>query len=535
MARVAIQAARRWVNVNVNCTHKILAVKISICPLSLAVFRDAYLFGFFAPRALPLALSYVSALFAWPIFVKIVDSICGTGLVSVSMDVTARISQFVTETQFDQLPPPALETAKIALLDTVGVALAGSREAGAKICAAIVRQEEARAEAIVIGQGFKSSASQAALANGTAVHALDFDYSISRGGQPAAPVVPAIFAVGEPLGASGRQILEAYVAGFEVTAKMAGSLVDSSEDGWHAPGILGSFGASVACAKLLGLNPMQIRMALGIAASMVGGIICNFGTMTKPLHAGLGARNGVLAARMARAGYTANAQAIEGAMGFYDVFYRGSPVNFEALHELGASYDLVTHGIKIKPYPCDGLTHPAIDATLSMRKEHGFSAETVESIDVDVTAQTYSRVPFHVPETGIQGKFSMAYHLARAIVDGKVTLDAFTDAAVRDANVLELTRKIRMRVDAELKARDRGSRPCRVTVHLKDGQTYSRYGGHAKGSRELPLTADELKTKFFECARRAVDKSAAEHVLDAINHLETLEDIRPVCQVLMGS
>ncbi len=451
------------------------------------------------------------------------------------MDVTARISQFVTDASFDRVPPQALETAKVALLDSLGVALAGSREPGAKICAEIVRREEARQEATVIGQGFKSSASQAALANGTAVHALDFDYSIGRGGQPAAAIIPAILALGEPPGASGRQLLESYVVGFEVTAKMAASLVDSSEDGWHAPGILGSFGASVACAKLLGLNVMQIRMALGIAVSMVGGIICNFGTMTKPLHAGLGARNGVLAAKMAHAGYTANAQAIEAAMGFYDVFYRGSPINFEPLQELGVSYDLVSHGIKIKPYPCDGLTHPAIDATLDMRKEHGLSAETVESIDVDVTAQTYSRVPFHIPETGVQSKFSMAYHLARAIIDGEISLDTFTDAAVRDPSVLQLGNKIRMRVDPDLKARDRGSRPCRVTIRLKNGQTYSRYGAYARGSREHPLSAEELKAKFFECARRAIDQSAAERVRDAVERLETLDDIRPLCQIIMGS
>jgi 2-methylcitrate dehydratase PrpD len=450
------------------------------------------------------------------------------------MEVTARISQFVTETHFDRIPPQALDTAKIAVLDSLGVALAGSRETSTKICAEIVRQEGGLQEAVVIGQGFKSSALQAAFANGTAVHALDYDYSISRGGQPAAAIVPAVFSLGESLRANGRQLLEAYVVGFEVTAKMAGSLADSSEDGWHAPGILGSFGASVACAKMLGLNAAQVQMALGIAVSMVGGVVCNFGTMTKPLHAGLGARNGVLAAKLAQAGYTANAQALEAGMGFYDVFYRGLPINFEPLQELGASYDLLTHGIKIKPYPCDGLTHPAIDATLKMRAEHGLTAETVESIDVDVTPQTYSRVPFHIPETGVQGKFSMSYHLARAIIDGKITLDAFTDTAVRNQNVLDLTKKIGMRIAPDLKARDRGSRPCRVTVHLKDGQTYSCYGGHAKGSRELPLTSNELKAKFFECAGRAIDKTAAERVYGSINCLETLEDIRPLCQILMG-
>ncbi len=450
------------------------------------------------------------------------------------MDVTAAISRFVTEAQFDQIPPEPLATAKIALADTIGVALAGSRELAAKICADIVRQEQARQDAVVIGHRFKSSSLQAAFANGTAVHALDYDYSISRGGQPAAAIVPAIFALGEPLAVSGRRILEAYVIGFEVTAKIAASLLDSSEDGWHAPGILGSFGAAVACAKLLRLNAMQIRTALGIAVSMVSGVICNFGTMTKPLHAGLGARNGVLAAKMAAAGYTANIKAIESAMGFYDVFYRGAPIHFEPLRELGASYDLVTHGIKIKAYPCDGLTHPAIDATLRIREEHDLKAENIESVDVDVTAQTYSRVPFHIPETGVQGKFSMAYHIARAIIDGKITLDVFSDAAVRDPAVLQLANRIRMKVAPDLKAREQGSRPCRVIVRMKDGQTYSAYGAHAKGSREAPMSADELNEKFFECAVRAIDKSVAEQVLKIVDRFEMLDDIRPLCALLMG-
>ena len=451
-----------------------------------------------------------------------------------AMDVTAKIAQFVISTTYEIIPPKALGNAKTAILDCLGVALAGSQEECGKICAQIARQEDAKEEATVFGQGFKSSALQAAFVNGTAAHAMDFDHSFTLMGQPTAPIIPAIFALGESLGASGRQILEAYVAAFETTTKLVFAVRGSTQDGWHAPGTLGSFGAAAGCAKLLRLDSSQVEMALGITASMAGGVVCNFGTMSKPLHVGLGARNGVLAAKLAQSGYTANTRAIEAGNGFCETFYRMSPRD-GPLGELGKSYALVTDGIRIKPYPCGGLTHQPIDAVLDFRAKHGLTAEMVESIDVDVTQHTYNRIAFRVPQTGIQGKFCMGYLLARAIIDGKVSLDMFTDSAVRDSNVLKLAERIHMKLDNGLKASNEGSRPCRVTVRLKDGRTYSREVQHAKGSPEVPMAADELTAKFTECASQVLDENSTRRALETIKSLEMLEDIRPLCQVLMGS
>lgn len=215
------------------------------------------------------------------------------------MDVTAKLAKFTTDLKYENIPSKAVETAKVAVRDCLGVALAGSREEDAKICAEIARQEKAKEETGVIGQRFKTSALNAALANGTAAHALDFDHSFTIMGQPTAPIIPALFALGEALGASGRQVLEAYGVGYEVTGNLAHSLRDSTHDGWHAPSTIGSFGAAAACSKLLGLDAAKVEMALGISASMASGIVANFGTMAKPLHVGLGARNGVLAAKLA--------------------------------------------------------------------------------------------------------------------------------------------------------------------------------------------------------------------------------------------
>ena len=449
------------------------------------------------------------------------------------MDVTARIAQFVVDIRYGAIPPEALATAKTAVLDCLGVALAGSREECAKICAQIVRQENAKQETTVFGQGFKSSALQAAFANGTAAHALDFDHSFTLMGQPTAPIIPVIFSLGESLGASGRQILEAYVAGFETTTKLVFALRDSAQDGWHAPGTLGSFGAAAACAKLLRLDSSQIEMALGITASMAGGIVGNFGTMSKPLHVGLGARNGVLAAKLAQSGYTANPRGIEATHSFCEAFYH-TPPSDGPVEELGKSYALITDGIRIKPYPCGGLAHQAIDAVLDFRAKHGVAADSVDSINVDVTQHVYSRIAFRVPENGIQGKFSMSYLLARAIINGKISLDMFTDAAVRDPHVLKLLEKIHLSVDKSLKASNEGGRPCRVTLRLRNGQTYSREVEHAKGSPEVPMTANEIEAKFSECACRVLSESSTRRAFESIRNLETLADIRPLCELLMG-
>jgi 2-methylcitrate dehydratase PrpD len=450
------------------------------------------------------------------------------------MDVTAKIARFTNDLKYEGIPSKAIETAKVAVRDCLGVALAGSREEDAKICAGIARQESAKEETGVIGQGFRTSALNAALANGTAAHALDFDHSFTIMGQPTAPIIPAIFAFGEALGAGGRRVLEAYVVGYEVTGKLAHALRDSAHDGWHAPSTIGSFGAAAACSKLLDLEAAKVEMALGIAASMASGVVANFGTMTKPLHVGLGARNGVLAAKLAAGGYTANGKAIESGFGFFKVLHEGAPVHEQPIEELGRSFALLSDGLRIKPYPCGGLTHQVIDTVLDFRAKHGLTADMIDSVDVDVVRHTFERIVFRVPQNGIQGKFCMPYLVARAVIDGKVGLHIFTDNAVKDQNVLKLAERVRMNLDENLKKTDAAGRPCRVTIRLKNGQTLVREAQHAKGGPEFPMSEEELRGKFFDCANEALSREAAERALGYIEKLEALGDIRPLCEILRG-
>lgn len=275
-------------------------------------------------------------------------------------------------------------------------------------------------------------------------------------------------------------------------------------------------------------------MALGIVSSMAGGIVSNLGTMTKPLHAGLAARNGVFAARLARDGFSSSLTILDRPRGFFDVFGRDLPVEKNSWDSLGNQFDLVERGIRIKPYPCGGLTHAAVDALLALREKHGVAAQAIERIHVGVGRQTYESIVYHEPETGLQGKFSMPYIFARALIHGSLGLDHFTDEAVRDASVRELGKKISMAHDPKIQDSAEGRRPARVTIQLKDGRTLSQYVEYPKGGRQVPLTSDEIREKFVECAARAIGKEAANRVHDSLERLESLPDLGSLCEILLG-
>ena len=451
------------------------------------------------------------------------------------MDYTRKVAEFVAQTTYEDLPVKAIELVKQAILDSVAVTLAGSIEPAAKICAQMAREESTSKDSSVFGQGFKTSCSQAALVNGTAGHALDYDYNYTYMGQPTSCLAAATFALAEKLGRSGREFLQAYVVGFEVTTKLVLSIPDHSiKEGWHSAGTLGALGAAVACAKLLGLQVEAVQTTLGIAASMASGFIWNYGTMTKPLHAGLAARNGVLAAQLASNGFTANRSILEGARGFHESYSRGSPYDLAVIESLGKSFELVEREIGFKAYPCGGLIHSAVDAVLEMRAQ-GLAPDTIDDIRVGVTPHAYTKVLDKIPETAIQSKFSMGYVLARAVIDGKVTLHTFTEEAIRDKSVLGLAEKVHMEVDPELEEDAEGSHPSKVTMRLKDGRTISGRVDYAKGTaKKWPLTPEELRDKLISCASRALQEKAVLEAAAMIERLETLDSVAPLCQLLAG-
>src|SRR5436190_7535500 len=310
------------------------------------------------------------------------------------MQNTQRVVDYIVASRFEDIPPKALTVAKGAMLDCIGVALAGARHPAGHIPAEWAHATAGAGRATVWGQDFKTSAHDAALVNGTAAHALDYD-DVTWGliGHPSVSLVPAVLALGEQLGASGRDVLHAYVVGFEVMAKLGRTTQPkhSLDGGWHATGTIGAFGATAACCKLLGLTAEQTGHALGIVYSMTSGNVSNFGTMCKPLHAGLAARNAVEAALWAQAGFTSLPHPFDGPRSFHEVYSRGLPADMAPLAELGREYELVARGVVIKPYPCGVALHPAIDAVHALKRDHKIDADDVAAIEAGVTRYTYDK------------------------------------------------------------------------------------------------------------------------------------------------
>jgi len=442
------------------------------------------------------------------------------------------MAAFVDRLHYQDIPAKPLEISRTAIMDTLGVSVVGGTEESARAIGRVALEERAKQESTVYGQRFKSSTLQAALVNGTAAHAHDFDHSFVRGGQPTAPIIPAIFALGEALQSSGQQILEAYVAGVEVVARLIIAVAGAGGAGWHANNTIGVFGASAGCAKLLGLKEPEVEMALAIAASMGSGLTANFGTMTKPLHVGLAARNGVLSARLAQSGFTANPQVMETKNGFFDSYYQTGKPDLGVFDNINTRYALEEYGVRFKPYPCGGLTHTAIYTTIRLRQEHTISPGSVEHVDIAVPADTAEPLVYREPRTGLEGKFSMPYLIARALTDGDVTLDAFTDQAVRNEDVRQLLQRVDMRVDSGMQAGADGSRPAAVSIRLKNGQTLTAREKFPKGSPQLPMTSEELVAKFRGCARGVISDTSIDRALRYIGTLEAMRTIRPLAALL---
>ena len=454
------------------------------------------------------------------------------------MQNTKNVVDYIVSSRFELIPGQALTVAKGAIQDCVGVALAGARQPGGSIPAEWARKSAGVGSATVWGQDFKTSAHDAALVNGTAAHALDYD-DVTWGliGHPSVSLVPAVFALAETINASGRDVLRAYVVGFEVMAKLGRTTQPrhSLDAGWHATGTIGAFGATAACCKLLGLDAEQIAHALGIVYSMTSGNVSNFGTMCKPLHAGLAARNAVEAAQWALAGFTSLPHPFDGPRSFHEVYSRGLPADMKPLAELGQIYELVLRGVVIKPYPCGVALHPAIDAVHALKREHPIDPDDIVSAEAGVTKYTFDKLCYRVPQTGLEAKFSMPYTIARSILDDSIGFDTFTDRLVRDEKAQALTRRISMYVHDGIEgAWKTGSRPVNVRLHLRDGRVRERQVDISKGNPEVALTAAELNVKFEDCARLSLAPAATRAAAQALQSIESLTTIRELTHHLRG-
>ncbi len=449
------------------------------------------------------------------------------------MSPTKAIVSLIKETTYDHLPQEAMINAKIAIQDCLGTILLGAVEPSGKIMIEFAKETGGRPLSTILGSGLKTSPVNAAFANGTMGHSLDYDdVNWSMIGHPSVAILPSVLAIGEMVGASGKEVLTAYVLGFETAAKIGSiTMPGHSERGWHATGTLGTLGASAAAAKLLGLTEDQTVNALGIASSEASGIRENFGTMTKPFHAGNAAKNGVTAALLAQKGFTAAKNILEAPLGFLQVFCGKRNDDFEKFdHSLGNPFDIVHPGVVLKPYPCGVALHPAIDAIFYLQKEGEIPLSAIKEIKCGVTTYTAKVLIHPRPTTNLEGKFSMPYTVAAALLDRRIDLDTFTDSKVRRPEAQELLRKVNMFVDPRINWQ-KGSRPVIVEIELEDGRVLSRRVDISKGNPEIPMTDEERNAKYRDCARfvlknkEIVDSLVLIHRLEELDHISTLTDL----------
>src|SRR6266852_1982862 len=428
------------------------------------------------------------------------------------------IADFVVGFDATTLPPLAVERVRLAFIDTIAVMLAGSREEGTGIVCEMVQQEGAAPRVSVVGQSLRTSPQLAALANGVAAHIMDYDFS-SLLCQPTSPIIPALLPLAESVGATPAEVAAAFIVGFEVCLKLARAAPEQTAvGGWHAVSSIGTMGAAMACARLLKAPRERIADVLGIAASLSGGLSANFGTMTKPLHSGTSARNAILAATLGRNGFTANAAALEHPVsGYFRAFDRGIKVSFEPIAELGRRYDLVERGFKPKRYPCGGLGHTAIDATLELRNE--IKIADITAIKVSITKYAASRIGDKYPASIESAKFSMPYVAAYTALYGPPMLKAFTEESIKDEKIKALARKVSVGIDPQF-ADILDNSPSRVTVTLADGRTVQKMRYYASGTPQNPLTKEQVEEKFFSCAERAVDKTTATKIFAFLNRFD---------------
>jgi 2-methylcitrate dehydratase PrpD len=448
------------------------------------------------------------------------------------MNAITPIANFIAASS---VPEAALAPARNAFVDTLGVTLAGAIEPAARIVQKLAALEGCDGRCPILGTPVRTSATWAALANGTAAHALDFDdmcfVSLAH---PSAPLVTAAMAIAEEAGASGRALLEAYILGFEIEAVL-GRVMNPRhyQQGWHCTSTLGSVGAAAACARLLRLDATATANCIALAASQASGLKENFGTMSKPLHAGLAARNGVLAAQLAQNGFTAAERALDGPQGFLLAMASERNDLLEACASLGQRWEILETGITVKLYPSCAATHPALDAVLDLRREHQLTAEKVEAVEVEVDSITPNLLIYDRPKTGLEGKFSMNFCVAAALLEGHVGLETFEDDYVRSSRIQELLPRIALRVNPSLGKNAPALTQAIVTIRLAADQVLRREANGARGYPEHPPSMEELGTKFRSCALKAIPKELVESMWSCLNGLERVGDVRSLTKQLM--
>jgi 2-methylcitrate dehydratase PrpD len=451
---------------------------------------------------------------------------------------TAAVVRFVVGARFAGFPAEAVAIAKRCIIDGLGVLLAGSTQPAGEIVHEHVEGTDTRRDSTVLGpKPFKTSAANAALVNGTSGHALDWDDTQLATSadrifglltHPTIPPLVAALALGERARVSGKQLLEAFLTGFEVECKIAEAIhPDHYKKGFHTSGTVGTFGAAVAAAKLLGLSAEQVSHALAIAASSASGIRVSFGSMTKPLHVGRAAQNGVVAAELAARGFTGGRDALDPPWGFFQTFSHGGGYDrARIVGVLGNPHTIVSPGVSIKPYPCGVLGHPTMDAMRRLVMRNDVRPETIKAIRVRAGSNILNPLRYDIASNELEAKFCPAFMVSAIALRRKAGIREFNDEFVRSAPVQALMRKVTRVLDPAIEAKGWEKIRSTVEVDLEDGRTLVEHADERyRGGPDLPFTREELYEKWSDCASLVLAPASVERVFAMLESLETLPDV----------
>jgi 2-methylcitrate dehydratase PrpD len=463
--------------------------------------------------------------------------------------ISAAVAGFIATTSFDEIPDQAIAAAKRCLIDGLGVMLAGATVRGSEILREYIssvgppgRDREA-GEATVLGpERLRAPAAQAALANGASGHAMDYDDTQLSSSpdrvfglltHPTVPALAASLAVGERMNVSGRAFLHAFLTGFEVECKMAEAIhPDHYQHGFHSTGTIGTFAAVASGAALMKLTSQQIPHALGIAASMSSGIRVNFGSMTKPLHAGRAAENGIVAAALASRGFTAGDDPLDGEWGYFQVLGNGADVG-RIVPALGKPFSIVNPGVSFKPYPCGSLGHPTMDAMLKLVTDHDIKPEQIARIRVRAGSNILNPLRYRTAKTELEAKFCLPFMMASIALRRRAGIREFTDEFVSSAPVQKMMAQVDTVFDQQIEARGFDKMRSVVEVVLADGRTLTETSDERyRGGPENPFTRADLHGKFTDCASLVLPADRIRHALELIESVETLKSVRELTQAL---
>lgn len=432
---------------------------------------------------------------------------------------------------------PALTIAGNAFIDIVACLIAGASDPAPRRAFAAVA-DLGDGAASVVGQSRALSSPHAALVNGTAAHALDFDDNFHPlAGHATAVLAPALLALAEERSAGGTAVLDAYAVGLEVMARVGeGVNLHHYELGWHTTSTVGAIGAAVACARLMGLDADGMQRAISLGCSVAGGSKRQFGTMAKPLHAGLAAQHGVLAARLAAAGVSAAAEPLDAPWGFRALFAGPDSPGFEgAADRIGTPLAIETWGLKVKIHPCCASTHCAVDAVLGLMGEHGLAAGDIARVATVVNRVSYDNLMFPDPRTEMEARFSMQYCIAVAVLRGALRLADFRAEAIADPAVRAWLPRISMQLTeagSELSRADNAREPAEVHLHLHDGRLLCAFVQHARGVLENPLGEAELWSKFDDCVGGSLAPGRAEAIRAMLQGFASLPRVQDLMMLL---